>query len=336
MDIPMDLNDPGYIHTFTHNQLLDMELPDMPALIPGLIPNGLTLLVGAPKIGKSFLVLEIAYHISTGQPMWDFPVQKGDVLYLALEDTQRRLQQRAYAMFGSDGTDHLHFATDAKKVSSGLLDQLTYFLQKYPQTILIIIDTMQASRDGTSKGNLYVEDCSFMETIQGFRKKYGVNILLVHHTRKMPDQTDSFNMVSGSNGNMGGADTTIVMSKEKRTDSKAILECTGRDIPDQKLFIHRDLTTLCWELSEKEGEGWEQPEDPILKAVSQLVTEEAPEFICSASALAEKLELTLTPSQLSRHLNVHHHILRDQYHIRFSREARHEGRLLCFTLLPEP
>ena len=337
LDIPQvpDISDPGYIHTFTHNQLLDMDLPGTPAIIPGLLLTGVTILAGAPKIGKSFLVLQIGYHVATGKSMWDRPVLTGHVLYLALEDTERRLQQRSYDMFGPDGTNNLHFATAAKKVNSGLLDQLSYFLNQYPDTGLIIIDTMQASRDGTPKGNLYAEDCAFMETIQGFSKKYKVSILLVHHTRKMPDQTDSFNMVSGSNGNMGGADTTIVMSKENRTDRKATLEITGRDIPDQRLLLARAPDSPCWELSEQESDEWDQPDDPILRKVSQLVTEDAPELACSATELKDKLGVELPPNQLSRHLSIHAGLLESRYHITLTKQTRHQGRVLCLTYHPE-
>ena len=331
----LGINNPGYIYTFTHNQLLDMDLPDTPAIIPGLLLTGVTILAGAPKIGKSFLVLQIGYHVATGKPMWDRPVLTGHVLYLALEDTERRLQQRSYDMFGPDGTNNLHFATAAKKVNSGLLEQLSFFLNQFPGTGLIIIDTMQASRDGTPKGNLYAEDCAFMETVQGFSKKHSVSILLVHHTRKMPDQTDSFNMVSGSNGNMGGADTTIIMSKENRTDRKATLEITGRDIPDQKLFLVRGLDNPCWELSEQESDEWNQPDDPILQKMAQLVTEDSPQLSCTATELKERLEVDLQPNQLSRHLTIHAGLLESQYHITLSKQIQHQGRFLCLTYHPE-
>ena len=332
-DIPInvgDLGNPGYIYTVTHNELLDKFIPEEPAIIPGLIVNGITILAGAPKIGKSFLVLQIAYHVSTGLAMWDIPIQKGEVLYLALEDTEHRLQQRAYRMFGSEGSDLLHFATASKKVNQGLQEQLTYFLNKHPNTNLIIIDTMQATRDGTPKGNLYAEDCNFMESVQAFRKEHRISILLVHHTRKMPNQNDSFNMVGGSNGNMGGADTTIVMTKEKRTDQKAVLECTGRDIPDLKFILQRNQDNLTWELAETETDSWSQPVDPILEHIALLVTRENPDLRCSPTELTNLLETDWPANRLSRHLNANTNVLREQYHIYHTSKTEHAGRKICF------
>ena len=240
LDIPPDmpdLNDPGYIYTITQNELLDKVIIEEPPVIDGFLMSGVSLLAGAPKVGKSFLVLQIAYHVSTGQPMWGMKVHQADVLYLALEDTEGRLQRRSARMFGAIGSDHLHFALAAKTISNGLLDQLLYFLRKYPNTKLFIIDTMQFSREDTQSGNLYVADTAFMKTMQEFRKLHNVNILLVHHTRKGLDGTDTFDKVSGSNGNTGGADTTIMMTKEKRTDTRACLQCTGRDIQDQIIWV---------------------------------------------------------------------------------------------------
>lgn len=142
----LDFSDPGFLHTVTQNELLDKPLREEPDLIQGFLVSGVTLLVGAPKVGKSFLVLQIAYHISTGKPLWDFPIQQAEVLYLALEDTERRLQKRSFRMFGEAGTDFLHFAVVAKTINCGLLDQLQYFLKRHPNTRLVIVDTMQFSR----------------------------------------------------------------------------------------------------------------------------------------------------------------------------------------------
>ena len=116
-----DLNSPGYIYTITHNELLDKVIIEEPPIIEGFLMSGISLLAGAPKVGKSFLVLQIAYHVSTGKSMWGMTVRQSDVLYLALEDTEAQLQSRSYRMFGENGSDHLHFATAAKTINMGLL-----------------------------------------------------------------------------------------------------------------------------------------------------------------------------------------------------------------------
>lgn len=324
LDIP-DFSDPGFLHTVTQNELLDKPLLEEPDLIQGFLVSGVTLLVGSPKVGKSFLVLQIAYHISTGKPLWDFPIQQAEVLYLALEDTERRLQKRSFRMFGEAGTDFLHFAVVAKTINCGLLDQLQYFLKRHPNTRLVIVDTMQFSREDTPNGNLYVADTAFMKTIQAFSKETGVNILLVHHTRKAPDQNDSFNTISGSNGNMGGADSVIIMGKEKRTDERAFLKCTGRDTPDQIFWIRRNPGNLCWELEEVEKETWKDPPDPILESVHQLLRDNPTGWSGSASELAQALNTDLSPNALSRRMNLQSSRLMREYGITYNNQHTREG-----------
>ncbi len=100
-----EINSPGYLHMVSHNELLDTPYVGKQAIIDDLLYTGAYILAGAPKIGKSFLVAQIAYHVSTGQPLWGYNARQGDVLYLALEDDEKRLQDRMYRMFGVNGTD---------------------------------------------------------------------------------------------------------------------------------------------------------------------------------------------------------------------------------------
>lgn len=93
------ISDPAYMHTVTLSQLFEKVFPSRPPVIDGLLYNGAYLIAGAPKVGKSFLVAQIAYHVSTGQPLWGYPVHKGTVLYLALEDDYQRLQERLHCGF---------------------------------------------------------------------------------------------------------------------------------------------------------------------------------------------------------------------------------------------
>lgn len=95
------------LETISMTELYDTVYPSKPPLIDGLLYTGTYLFVGALKLGKSYLMAQLAYHISTGTPLWDYTVRKGTVLYLALEDDYRRLQERLYRMFGTDSTDSL-------------------------------------------------------------------------------------------------------------------------------------------------------------------------------------------------------------------------------------
>ena len=105
------MSDPAYLHTVTLDELMDNVFEGKSAVIENLLYTGAYILAGAPKIGKSFLVAQIAHHVSTGQDLWGYKVHQGTVLYLALEDDESRLQRRMFRMFGVEGTSSLHFAT---------------------------------------------------------------------------------------------------------------------------------------------------------------------------------------------------------------------------------
>ena len=118
------VNDPAYLPTVSMQDLYENVYPSRAPVIDGLLYAGTYLFVGAPKVGKSFLMAQLAYHVSTGLPLWGHAVQQGTVLYLALEDDHRRLQERLYRMFGTEGTGNLHFAIYAKQLGGGLEEQL--------------------------------------------------------------------------------------------------------------------------------------------------------------------------------------------------------------------
>ena len=129
------------------NELYETVYQSRPPVIDGLLYSGTYLFAGAPKVGKSFFMAQLAYHISTGQPLWNYEVHQGMVLYLALEDDYQRLQERMSRMFGVEGTDNLHFAVYAKQLGAGLDEQLEKFIREHHDTRLIIIDTLQKIRE---------------------------------------------------------------------------------------------------------------------------------------------------------------------------------------------
>lgn len=104
--------DPSYLKTVSLSALYDTDFEPTEALIDGLLYRGAYLFIGSPKVGKSFMMAQLAYHISTGTPLWNYKVKKTPVLYFALEDNYQRLQRRLFQMFGADGTDDLYFATE--------------------------------------------------------------------------------------------------------------------------------------------------------------------------------------------------------------------------------
>ena len=144
------MSEPAYLHTVTLDELMDNVFEGKSAVIENLLYTGAYILAGAPKIGKSFLVAQIAHHVSTGQDLWGYKVHKGTVLYLALEDDESRLQRRMFRMFGVEGTSSLHFATSAKMIGGGLDEQLEKFVREHSDTKLIIVDTLQKVREAVS------------------------------------------------------------------------------------------------------------------------------------------------------------------------------------------
>ena len=297
------MSDPAYLHTVTLDELMDNVFEVKSAVIENLLYTGAYILAGAPKIGKSFLVAQIAHHVSTGQDLWGYKVHQGTVLYLALEDDESRLQRRMFRMFGVEGTSSLHFATSAKMIGSGLDEQLEKFVREHSDTKLIIVDTLQKVREMVSDNYSYSSDYEVIGKLKQFADQHGVCILIVHHTRKQP-AGDSFDKISGTTGLSGCADGALIMQKEKRTDGKATLEISGRDQPDQRLYLSKDQERLVWLLDHAENELWKQPPDPVLEAVAKMVSDENREWEGSPTELSEALQLNMAVNRLTKHLNV--------------------------------
>ena len=213
------------------SELLTM-CPEQAALYgrPGFT-GVLTFFVGAPKLGKSFLMTQLAYHISTGTPLWNYPVRKGTVLYLALEDDYRRLQERSYRMFGTAENESLFFSVSAGQLGRGLDEQLTNFLREHPDTSLIIIDTFQKVREIGGDNYSYANDYQIITQLKALADNYSICLLLVHHTRKQQSD-DKFDMISGTTALLGAADGAFLLTKEIRTSDAACLDVSGRDQPD--------------------------------------------------------------------------------------------------------
>ena len=228
-----------YLKTITMEQLYGEIYESRPSIIEGLLTAGTYILAGAPKLGKSFLVMQFAWHVSKGTPIWGMEVLQGHVLYLALEDDKRRLQTRMYRMFGEEPTDKLHLSIHSQCIGNGLLAQIEHFIEEYPDTRLVIVDTLQKVREVNKEQYSYAGDYSEIAELKKISDRYSVCILLVHHTRKQ-QADDGFDMISGTTGLMGAADGALLLRKERRTANTASLEASGRDQQDQKLYLKRN------------------------------------------------------------------------------------------------
>lgn len=324
-------NCPEGLSTLTYSELMDEAYEPHLPIISDLLYEGAYLFVGSPKVGKSFFMLQLAYHVATGEPLWGFKVYQSEVLYLALEDDFGRLQQRLSRMFGVDGTDHLHLSVSAGTINDGLIDQISSFLEKHPSTRLVLVDTLQKIRDEEGEGTSYKNDYEIMDRLKAVSDKYKVGLIVVHHCRKM-EATDVFDQISGTNGLMGAADGAYMLIKKKRTDKKAELSVVGRDQASSVLYLKFDNERCLWDCEKHEMEMWNNLPDPLLELIDDFFDDGKEEWTGSTSELMDIIGFhEKTPVQVSKHLNAHvTELLRDYGIIyrRLGRTSQKRGMLL--------
>jgi RecA-family ATPase len=238
------------LQTITAAALQEKQFAKIRWAVPDLLPEGLTLLAGRPKQGKSWLAFAIGLGIALGgRVLGKVQVEAGSVLYLALEDRERRLQERqAILMQGSQAPDKLHFTTACPRLDSGGLEAIREWLDSYRDARLVIVDTLACIRPPAKKGgNLYAEDTQFIQSLKRIADDYSVSVLAVHHTRKA-QADDPVDSISGTLGLGGAADGWLILQR-KRGHDRATLSVDGRDIPnaqDMALQWHQDRAS--WEL----------------------------------------------------------------------------------------
>ena len=319
------------LHTMSMPELYDTVFVPRVPIVDGFLYGGTYFFVGAPKVGKSFFMAQLAYHVAMGIPLWDYPVRKGTVLYLALEDDYARLQRRLSGMFGVECADNLYFATQAKTLNEGLDRQLEGFLKEHKDARLIIIDTLQKVREVGGDRYSYSSDYEIVTKLKSFSDKYGICLLVVHHTRKLESE-DSFDMISGTNGLLGAADGAFIMQKKKRTDNEAVMDIVGRDQPDQELTIEFDRERCVWKFKKAETELWKQPPNPLLEAINVFLTDRQA-WEGTATELVNQLpDMQLQANVLSRRLNTVNSQLLNDYGIFYDNKRGHERKIILKRL----
>lgn len=224
-----------------------LEHPKM--LIAGVLSDGLAIMAGDSKIGKSWMVLWMCLQISKGEPVWGLPTRKTDVVYLALEDREWRVQQRMQDLTDTP-PENLHFGFSCGQLGAELESQIEDVLKDYPSTGLLFIDTLQMVRDNVSaKVNAYAQDYKDLSSLKKIADNHGICIFVVHHTRKERDGGNIFNDMTGSTGIMGVADTGMILRKEDRFGDNATLCITGRDVEEKKLKMQ--MCGVKWEITEE-------------------------------------------------------------------------------------
>lgn len=273
--------------TMDAESLLTTPLPPTRFIVSELIPQGLHILAGAPKVGKSWLALQICLQVALGESLWDFPVTTGTVLYLCLEDSFTRIQNRLFDIT-DEAPDNLHFATMSEVIGGGLENQIEDFLNVHTDTVLIVIDTLQRIRKVSIDANPYASDYRDIGILKQLADKHRIAILLIHHLRKMNDD-DPMNMISGTTGISGATDSNFVLKKGKRSGNAATLYCVGRDIEYRELQLEFDNTAHLWNLLSDSITDKPQPSDEIIIHLST-VMESLLSFTGTATDLADKME----------------------------------------------
>jgi hypothetical protein len=233
---------------FSAAELQTMEFPPLKWILPDLIPEGATLVVSRPKLGKSWLVLDVAIAVTASRfTLGELKPNPGAALYLALEDGNRRLQRRLTKLlptFMSEWPNLLNFATEWPRADQGGLKDIEAWLKSHPNARLIVIDTLAQFRPrGNGKAD-YAADYAVISDLQKLASKFNVGIIIVHHDRK-GEADDVFDTVSGTLGLTGAADTILVMKRQAGTVTMSV---RGRDIQEIEKALQFDKQACRWSI----------------------------------------------------------------------------------------
>ena len=222
--------------------LMDKVFPPIRWIVPNILAEGLTILGGPPKLGKSALALTIALDCARGGlALGMVPVEKIGVLYLDLENGERRVQDRLGDMLkGAQAPDGLAFAAAWDRTDQLGIVYLDGYLSSHPDCKLVVIDTLAKIRPGSSgRGRLYDDDYGPIDALHALTLQYSCSIVVIHHTGKS-DRSDFIDRMSGSTGLTAGADAVMVLERD-RGKADACLKITGRDIGEAELALKSDF-----------------------------------------------------------------------------------------------
>nr|WP_326184867.1 AAA family ATPase [uncultured Oscillibacter sp.] len=274
-----------HLNTIDGATLMSRPLQPQNFVVDTLLSQGLHILAGSPKVGKSWLALWLAVIVAKGENARGMGTRQGTTLYLCLEDSTLRIQNRLFEIT-EDAPPNVHFGTESCILGKGLEEQLEVFLSEHPDTVLIIIDTFQMIR-GAGYDNTYANDYRDLSALKKIADKHGIAVLLVHHLRKEYAE-DVFSRISGTAAISGAVDSSFTLVEEKRGSGKAKLHCIGRDIEYRELTLERNAENV-WELV---SDSREQPEllgDRIIYLLSELMRNRQ-EFIGTPTELAALID----------------------------------------------
>ena len=308
--------------------------PDM--IVDGLIPTGLTIIAGAPKSCKSWLMLRLALSVSLGEPFLGHDVKKCDVAYYALEDTDARLKSRLLDI-GTAPPPGLIYATSVKDPCNDFISDLERCLDSNPEVRLVIVDTLQKIRNSnpTSNANQYACEYEELARLKEIADHRRIAIVFVHHTRKKHDSTDGNNDVLGSSAVTGTADMILILRKN-RGGTAGTLSVSGRDAPDIELVMQWQHPE--WQVIEEKSEediAKENVPEIVYRVVDFMMAEGG--FTGTMSALLAEIGLPhVKPHALSRALSKFHDEVLLPLGITYDSARVSSDRNYVFTVAEEP
>ena len=295
----MKLKKENRLLTIDGETLMSQSLTPLNFVANTLLSQGLHILAGSPKVGKSWLALWLCLCAAQGKPLWTFVTRPCEMLYLCLEDSFQRIQSRLFEIT-EDAPASVHFTTNSGTLGKGLEEQLCSFLAEHPDTVLIIIDTLQMIR-GTGYDNTYANDYRDLSVLKHIADTHGIAILLIHHLRK-EFADDVFSRISGTTAISGAVDSSFTLVEDKRGSGKATLSCIGRDIEYRELTLERNAENV-WELV---SDSRTQPEllgGRIVILLAELMRDRT-EFIGTPTELSAQIDPAgsegITPKKVSR------------------------------------
>jgi AAA domain len=229
-------------------ELLDESFPEPRFAVEGLLPEGLAFMCGAPKLGKSWMALGLSIAVASGGvALGSIPVEAAEVLYLALEDSPRRLQSRLRTLLREDeAPSRLHLETAWPRLDDGGTDQLDGWLDDHPEAGLVLIDVWPRIRPRVKGSDYFAADYEAAAPLQAIATRRGVPIVALFHTRKA-EAGDFVETVQGTFGTAAAADTIVVV-KRSRGQADATLYVTGRDVEERELALRFISAAGTWAL----------------------------------------------------------------------------------------
>lgn len=234
---------------FSAESVLNEYIEPPQFIVQSLLAEGLTVLAGPPKYGKSFLSMDLCCSVATGKTFLGFSTVQSQVLYLCLEDSKGRIKKRLTEVNHDNlVAKNLFFVMNAPDMDNGLFDALEGFLKDHPDCKLIVIDTFQKIRGASSGSDYsYMIDSRDGGKLKSFADSHHLCLLVIHHTAKKRDESDPFNCISGTTGLPGAADTNIVLLRNERMEGTTNMYISGRDVVEAAYSLKFNKDTHLWE-----------------------------------------------------------------------------------------